>query len=124
MPEPVRSVRWLDSAGLPASGRGGEPWPARDGSAATHLEGLLLFMQDGPPPSSRTAHGAAAVAERQQRWAAVTPRTVTWQGCRVDMDAGAGLLHRLTSYAPDRDWDSPVDDPRVRHDLISNDMAT
>ena len=40
------------------------------------------------------------------------------------MDAGAGLLHRLTSYAPDRDWDSPVDDPRVRHDLISNDMAT
>ena len=35
----MRSVRWLDSAGLPASGRGGEPWPARDGSAATHLEG-------------------------------------------------------------------------------------
>ena len=40
------------------------------------------------------------------------------------MDAGAGLLHRLTSYAPDRDWDVPADDPRVRHDLISNDMAT
>ena len=42
----------------------------------------------------------------------------------MDMDTGAGLLHRLTSYAPDRDWDMPVDDPRVRHDLISNDMAT
>ncbi len=40
------------------------------------------------------------------------------------MDSGAGLLHRLTSYTPDRDWDVPVDDPRVRHDLISNDMAT
>ena len=40
------------------------------------------------------------------------------------MDSGAGLLHRLTSYAPDRDWDVPVDDPRVRHDLIPNDMAT
>src|SRR6185436_17535758 len=40
------------------------------------------------------------------------------------MDTGAGLLHRLTSYAPDRDWDVPADDPRVRHDLISNDMAT
>jgi len=40
------------------------------------------------------------------------------------MDAGAGLLHRLTSYAPDRDWDVPADDPRVRHDLISNDMST
>jgi hypothetical protein len=40
------------------------------------------------------------------------------------MDAGAGLLHRLTSYAPDRDWDRPVDDPRVRHDLVPNDMTT
>ena len=40
------------------------------------------------------------------------------------MDSGAGLLHRLTSYGPDRDWDRPVDDPRVRHDLIPNDMAT
>ena len=40
------------------------------------------------------------------------------------MDSGAGLLHRLTSYAPDRDWDVPVDDPRVRHDLVPNDLAT
>jgi hypothetical protein len=40
------------------------------------------------------------------------------------MDSGAGLLHRLTSYASDRDWDMPVDDPRVRHDLVSNDMTT
>jgi SagB-type dehydrogenase family enzyme len=42
----------------------------------------------------------------------------------VDLDSGAGLLHRLTSYTPDQDWDVPVDDPRVRHDLIPNDMAT
>jgi SagB-type dehydrogenase family enzyme len=42
----------------------------------------------------------------------------------VDLDSGAGLLHRLTSYGPDRDWDIPVDDPRVRHDLIPNDLAT
>jgi hypothetical protein len=42
----------------------------------------------------------------------------------VDLDSGAGLLHRLTSYSPDREWDVPVDDPRVRHDLIPNDMAT
>jgi SagB-type dehydrogenase family enzyme len=39
----------------------------------------------------------------------------------VDQDSGAGLLHRLTSYLPDRDWDTPADDPRVRHDLASND---
>jgi SagB-type dehydrogenase family enzyme len=38
------------------------------------------------------------------------------------MDSGAGLLHRLTSYTPERDWDVPVDDPRVRHDLSPNDM--
>ncbi|MDT7572587.1 MAG: hypothetical protein QOE05_2761 [Actinomycetota bacterium] len=39
------------------------------------------------------------------------------------MEAGAGLLHRLTSYSPDREWDVPADDPRVRHDLQPNDRA-
>jgi hypothetical protein len=42
----------------------------------------------------------------------------------VDLDSGAGLLHRLTSYTPDHDWDEPVDDPRVRHDLVPNDQET
>ena len=42
----------------------------------------------------------------------------------MDLDSGAGLLHRLTSYAPDRDWDMPIDDPRVRHDLQPNDPET
>jgi SagB-type dehydrogenase family enzyme len=43
----------------------------------------------------------------------------------MDADTGAGLLHRLTSYVPDRDWDKPVDeDPRIRRDLRSNDPAT
>ena len=42
----------------------------------------------------------------------------------MDLESGAGLLHRLTSYTPDQDWDEPVDDPRVRHDLIPNDLAT
>lgn len=42
----------------------------------------------------------------------------------MDLDYGAGLLHRLTSYVPDREWDVPVDDPRVRHDLTPNDRAT
>ena len=54
----------------------------------------------------------------------MTLGAVTWQGGGVDLDSGAGLLHRLTSYAPDREWDVPVDDPRVRHDLVPNDMAT
>jgi hypothetical protein len=42
----------------------------------------------------------------------------------MDLESGAGLLHRLTSYTPDSDWDVPVDDPRVRHDLQPNDPAT
>ncbi|MFG3702537.1 hypothetical protein ACGF5C_32385 [Micromonospora sp. NPDC047620] len=42
----------------------------------------------------------------------------------VDLDSGAGLLHRLTSYVPDRDWDVPGDDPRIRHDLVPNDPET
>ncbi len=42
----------------------------------------------------------------------------------MDLDTGAGLLHRLTSYVPDREWDVPVDDPRVRHDLVPNDLDT
>jgi hypothetical protein len=42
----------------------------------------------------------------------------------VDLESGAGLLHRLTSYSLDHDWDEPADDPRVRHDLEPNDIAT
>jgi SagB-type dehydrogenase family enzyme len=42
----------------------------------------------------------------------------------MDLDSGAGLLHRLTSYVPNREWDVPTDDPRVRHDLVPNDPAT
>ncbi|WP_184956606.1 hypothetical protein [Paractinoplanes abujensis] len=40
------------------------------------------------------------------------------------METGAGLLHRLTSYSGDREWDVPADDPRVRHDLRPNDPET
>ena len=39
----------------------------------------------------------------------------------MDLESGAGLLHRLTSYSPDRDWDVPHPDPRVRHDLAPSD---
>ena len=42
----------------------------------------------------------------------------------MDLDSGAGLLHRLTSYNPNREWDEPADDPRLRHDLIPNDLET
>ncbi|MCO8270421.1 hypothetical protein M1L60_07405 [Actinoplanes sp. TRM 88003] len=42
----------------------------------------------------------------------------------MDLESGAGLLHVLTSYSPDREWDVPADDPRVRHDLTPNDRAT
>lgn len=42
----------------------------------------------------------------------------------MNLDEGAGLLHLLTSYEPGREWDVPVDDPRVRHDLTPNDPAT
>ncbi|WBB67973.1 hypothetical protein [Micromonospora sp. WMMD812] len=42
----------------------------------------------------------------------------------MDLESGAGLLHRLTSYVPDREWNVPHDDPRVRRDLVPNDPAT
>ena len=42
----------------------------------------------------------------------------------ISFESGAGLLHRLTSYVPERPWDVPVDDPRVRHDLVPNDVET
>src|SRR4051794_8672701 len=48
----------------------------------------------------------------------------SWEGDGVDLDSGARLLHRLTSYVPDREWDAPVDDPRVRHDIVPNDPQT
>jgi nitroreductase len=42
----------------------------------------------------------------------------------MDFETGAGLLHRLTSYGPDREWDTPADDPRVRHDFVPMDRAS
>ncbi len=42
----------------------------------------------------------------------------------MDLESGAGLLHRLTSYSPEREWNEPADDPRLRHDRVSNDPAT
>jgi hypothetical protein len=44
------------------------------------------------------------------------------------MAAGNGVetptqtLHRLTSYEPGREWDDPIDDPRVVQDLEINDL--
>ena len=64
-PEPARSVSWL-IAGFPAYGGGWWPWPARDGSAASHLEGLELFRQ-GPPPFSRTRMVRQNLGEGNQR---------------------------------------------------------
>jgi nitroreductase len=40
------------------------------------------------------------------------------------MERGAGLLHRLTSADAGRGWQTPLDDPRLRHDLEPNDPAT
>jgi hypothetical protein len=34
----------------------------------------------------------------------------------------AQVLHRLTAYEPGREWDEPVDDPRVLQDLEVNDL--
>jgi len=50
----------------PGERAGWWPRPARGGSAADHLEGLLLSMQVGPPPSSRAAHSATERARRRR----------------------------------------------------------
>lgn len=42
----------------------------------------------------------------------------------MDFESGAGLLHRLTGYVPEREWDVPADDPRLRHDLEPQDPET
>jgi hypothetical protein len=39
------------------------------------------------------------------------------------VETATQILHRLTSYEPGRDWDVPVDDPRVVQDLQANDLA-
>jgi hypothetical protein len=38
------------------------------------------------------------------------------------METATQTLHRLTSYEPGRDWDEPIDDPRVLQDLEVNDL--
>ena len=36
----------------------------------------------------------------------------------------ARLYHRLTSYAPEREWTVPIDDPRALQDFAPNDLRT
>src|SRR5918992_5598488 len=36
----------------------------------------------------------------------------------------ARLYHELTSYSPDREWTTPVDDPLVLQDFVQNDYDT
>jgi len=38
------------------------------------------------------------------------------------METATQALHRLTSYEPGRDWDEPIDDPRVLQDLETGDI--
>jgi hypothetical protein len=38
------------------------------------------------------------------------------------METATQALHRLTAYEPGRDWDAPVDDPRVLQDLVTNEI--
>ena len=38
------------------------------------------------------------------------------------METATQTLHRLTSYEPGREWDEPIDDPRVVQDLEVNDL--
>jgi SagB-type dehydrogenase family enzyme len=61
--------------------------------------------------------GAAAPPRRKSAFGG-------WESGDVNLEAGAGLLHRLTSYAPEREWNVPMDDPRLRHDLVPNDLGT
>lgn len=37
-------------------------------------------------------------------------------------ESASQLLHRLTSYAPERDWTEPIADPRIVQDLEVNDL--
>jgi SagB-type dehydrogenase family enzyme len=38
------------------------------------------------------------------------------------VETATQTLHRLTSYEPGRDWEEPIDDPRVLQDLVTNDI--
>jgi hypothetical protein len=38
------------------------------------------------------------------------------------VETATQTLHRLTSYEPGREWDEPIDDPRVLQDLEVNDL--
>lgn len=38
------------------------------------------------------------------------------------MESATQTLHRLTSFEPGREWDEPIDDPRVVQDLVVTDL--
>ena len=120
-PEPARAVSWLDSAGSSRqSGLGGGP--AREGRlAASHLEGLLRFMQVGPPPSSRTAHAASRLAVRQHVIPKIRRPKIHRRRPAGRRSTGAGdprdevlahpRLHRVGRHVPSRhdESDRPID---------------
>lgn len=41
----------------------------------------------------------------------------------LDVETPAQLLHRLTSYSPDREWTEPPDDPQAIRDFEVNDLS-
>ena len=77
------------------------PRPARDGSAASHLEGLVPYMQAGPPPSSRARHGALgrALWQQSRRTCHGNPARPRW-GRAERMGVGPGPGRRSPPRAP------------------------
>ena len=41
----------------------------------------------------------------------------------LDVETPAQVLHRLTSYSPEREWTQPLDDPRAVRDFEVNDLS-
>ena len=117
----------------PGKRAGDGPRPARDGSAASHLEGLLLFMQAGPPPSSRAVYGAARLAVRQPRRSLSGRSAFREPDGAVVSQREAGVVGHFPGMAVWVDEDSRVSaverlrrfsaDPRTRRSSLVDDAV-
>src|SRR3954467_12153618 len=82
------------------------------------------------PPSEvgRTPDASRALAPSHHRsppgaFGSIGSRLPPARSCESDpMETATQTLHRLTSYAPELEWDIPIDDPRVVADFVSTDI--
>jgi SagB-type dehydrogenase family enzyme len=82
-----------------------------------------MDQREPEPPAAIAARRSSVPPKRLRQTALPSEATAGYRSTmeRDEHESATGTLHRLTSLIPERPWDKPADDPRVRQDIVSND---